>query len=88
MDIQDYRDQIDKIDDELLRLFKERMEVARRIAIYKKERGIPALDATREREKLAAIGEKAGDGLRSYAHTLYSTLFELSRAYQGSFLEQ
>ena len=86
MDLQDYRARIDGVDDELLRLFKERMDISREIAWYKKEQGIPVTDAAREREKLADIGEKAGEEIRSYAHMLYLTLFELSRAYQGSFL--
>jgi chorismate mutase/prephenate dehydratase len=86
MDLQDYRTQIDKVDDELLLLFKERMGIAGQIAQYKKEHGLPVLDAAREREKLAGIGEKAGGDIRSYAHILYTTLFELSRAHQDSIL--
>ena len=86
MDLQDYRAQIDKVDDELLSLFKERMNISGQIALYKKEHNLPVLDAAREREKLAAMGEKAGGDFRSYAHILYSTLFELSRAHQGSIL--
>ena len=82
MDLQDYRKQIDNIDDELLRLFKERMVVARQIGQYKKEHGLPVLDATRENDKLVVISEKAGEEFSSYAKKLYSTLFELSRMYQ------
>ena len=83
MDLRNYREQIDAIDHELLLLFKKRMAVSRQIARYKKEHGLPALDAEREREKLSDIGEKAGEEIRPYAHTLYTTLLELSRAYQG-----
>jgi chorismate mutase/prephenate dehydratase len=86
MDLQDYRAQIDKVDDELLRLFKERMDISRQISQFKKEHSLPLLDAAREREKLAGIGEKAGDEIRSYAHILYTTMFELSRAHQWRFL--
>ena len=86
MDLQNYREQIDGIDDELLRLFKERMDVSHQIALYKKEHSLSALDAAREREKLADIGEKAGEEMRTYAFILYNTLFELSRTHQGSIL--
>jgi len=48
MDLQNYREQIDVIDDELLQLFKKRMNIARQIALYKKEHNLPALDAARE----------------------------------------
>jgi len=87
MDLHDYREEIDKIDDELLRLFQKRMGVCLKIAEYKKERGMPALDASREEEKLCKIAEKADEGLRPYAGKLYTTLFELSRNYQESILK-
>jgi len=85
VDLQDYRAEIDKVDDELLRLFIERMAISSKIAHYKKEHKLPALDPTREREKLYAISEKAGK-MRTYSHALYSLLFELSRVHQGSSL--
>jgi chorismate mutase/prephenate dehydratase len=86
MDLHDYRAQIDQVDDSFLLLFKERMHISRKIAQYKKEHGLPALDSGREKEKLAAIGEAAGGELRPYANKLYSALFEISRAYQESIL--
>ena len=36
MDIQDMRKEIDAIDDQLVQLFKQRMDVAAQIADYKK----------------------------------------------------
>jgi len=86
MDLQRYREQIDKIDSELLKLFSERMNIARQIALFKKEHNLPALDAARESEKLASIDEKASDEMRPFAHKLYELLFELSRAYQEGIL--
>jgi len=82
MDISDYREMIDRIDDELLRLFKERMNVSRQIALYKTEHGLSVKDAAREKEKLAAVAEKSGEELSPYAQRLYSVLFEISRSYQ------
>ena len=55
MDLKDYRKQIDEIDDQMVDLFRRRMEVASAIAEYKKQRGMQVLDATREREKLADV---------------------------------
>ena len=86
MDLQDYRAQIDETDDRLLALFKERMNISLQIAQYKKEHGLPVLDSTRERDKLADMGDKAGDDLRSYTHMLFNLLFELSRAHQEKVL--
>ena len=48
MNLADYRKQLDRIDAEILQLFEERMNVVREIGIWKKQNGIPVLDAGRE----------------------------------------
>lgn len=83
MDINDYRQEIDAIDRELVELFRQRMEVAAKIADYKKENNLPILVPAREREKLKEVAEQAGPEMAPYARVLYSMLFELSRSYQG-----
>ncbi len=83
MDITELRSEIDKIDDELVKLFGQRMDVAARIADFKKENGLPILVPAREREKLADVAKKAGPEMANYTRVLYSMLFELSRSYQG-----
>lgn len=86
MELSDYRNQIDHIDRELIRLFAERMDVAAGIAAYKKEHGLPVLDPARERAKLLDVAEKTPEALQEYAVSLYSLLFELSRSYQSRLL--
>lgn len=86
MDLNQYRQRIDEIDDQLLSLFAERMEVAAGIAAYKKENNLPVLDMRREREKLLQIAEKTPEGLKDYAVSLYSLIFELSRSSQNRLL--
>ena len=86
MDLNDYRKRIDEIDDEMVRLFAERMEVAAGIAAYKRENHLPVLDMRREREKLLQIAEKTPEGLKDYAVSLYSLIFELSRSSQNRLL--
>lgn len=83
MDLQDYRKQIDQIDEQLVRLFAQRMDVAAGIARYKKANGLKVLDASRERAKLQQVAELAGEEMQDYTASLYSVLFELSRSYQG-----
>ncbi len=83
MDIKNLRDQIDNIDDELVRLFSERMDVAAKIADYKKENQLPIFVPSREREKLLDVAQKAGPDMANYTRVLYSMLFELSRSYQS-----
>jgi len=82
MDLLNFREQIDKIDSEILRLFTERMNVCLQIAAFKKEQGLPTRDPARENEKLADIEKKAGEEIGPYARRLFETLLELSRDYQ------
>lgn len=82
MELKDYRAQIDAVDDEIVRLFQQRMDIAKNIAAVKKENGLPILQTAREREKLADVTGKAREDMRSYLRVLYSLLFELSRTYQ------
>lgn len=82
MNLEEYRKQIDAVDDEIVRLFQQRMDIAADIAQYKKSQGLPVLQPAREREKLAAVSSQSRDDLRSYLRVLYSLLFELSRTYQ------
>ena len=83
MDIQQLRGQIDEIDDELVRLFIRRMDVASQIADYIKEHDLPIFVPAREREILQEVAQKAGPEMAGYTRILYSTIFELSRSYQG-----
>ena len=83
MDLKELRSEIDRIDDDLVKLFKARMDVSAKIADYKKEQHLPIFVPAREREKLADVAEKAGQEMGNYTRVLYSMLFELSRSYQG-----
>ena len=83
MDIKDLRGQIDTIDDELVALFRRRMEVSQQIAEYKRENHLPILVPAREREKLQDVSAKAGTDMANYIRVLYSMIFELSRSYQS-----
>lgn len=83
MELTDYRAQIDAIDNDIVRLFQERMAVAAQIAQYKEANGLPIFQPAREREKLAQVSAMAQEDMQSYLRVLYSLLFELSRTYQG-----
>ena len=83
MDLKDLRNDIDAIDDQLVKLFAQRMEISAQIAGYKKEKSLPIFVPAREREKLADVARKAGPEMANYTRVLYSMLFELSRSYQS-----
>ena len=82
MELKDYRDRLDRIDDQLVALFRQRMETVKEVADYKKEHNTPVLAANRERDILYRVTGLCGSELEEYTKILYSTLLELSRDYQ------
>ena len=83
MDLSEIRKNIDEIDDQLVRLFCERMNLSAQVADYKKANNLPIFVPARERQILQTVAEKSGPELENYTRTLYSMLFELSRSYQS-----
>ena len=86
MNIDEYRNRIDRIDKQLVTLFCERMDTASDIAAWKKEQKRPVFDPERERQKLLEVASSVPKELREYTASLYSLLFELSRSYQNRLL--
>jgi len=85
MELNEIRNQIDSVDDQILKLFMERMDLSEEVAAYKNAHSLPILNKTREREVLARVTESAGDRER-YAYHLFSTLFELARSRQAELI--
>ena len=83
MDLNELRQQINSIDDELLNLFTRRMDLASQVADYKRAHDLPILQPVREREILKKVADKAGPELGGYARVLFSMLMELSKSYQN-----
>ncbi len=88
MDIQELRQKIDAIDEEMVGLFVTRMGVAAQVAEYKKARDLPILVPAREQEKLLDVAQKAGPEMAAYTQELYRTILELSRRYQAALNEE
>lgn len=82
MELKDYRKEIDEIDQKMVELFTRRMDIAADIGRYKQENNLPVHDPQRERQKLGTLTEMTREDLGAYVEGLYSTIFELSRAYQ------
>ncbi len=81
MDLKELRTEINEIDEEILKLFLRRMEVAGQVADYKKAHHLPIYQPAREQEILESAAQRAG-GMGSYAKALFACLMELSKQYQ------
>jgi chorismate mutase len=75
------RGHIDRLDAALVYVLAERFAVTERIGRLKRERGLPPLDASREREQLARLREIAAEAGLSLQITesVFSHITELVR---------
>ena len=83
MDILECRDKLDVIDKQILKLFEERMDIAKNVAEYKIEHNKPVLDVAREEQKLATTAEMTEN--KEYeqgAVELFTQLMSMSRKLQ------
>ena len=81
MDLLELRNEIDKLDDELIPLLLKRMDVSRQVAEYKVKNGIPVLNEKRELEILDDVASKCGEQGEAMK-TVFSAIMDASRALQ------
>ncbi len=81
MDLLELRNEIDKIDSELIPLLLKRMSISEKVAQYKVERGIPVLNEEREQEILNNVAAKCGEQGETIK-TVVSATMDASRALQ------
>ena len=86
-DLGSIRTRIDAIDDQICALFAERMACTNEVAEYKRANGLPVLDRTRERHKLADVASKVPAELRGYSQVLFDLIMAVSRAQQSGELD-
>lgn len=88
-ELEQCRKEIDEIDKELVNLFERRMDVAIRVANYKKENDLPIYDEERE----SKVIKKNVDNLRNknydlLARRFFLSIMELSRSIQESIIKK
>ena len=86
-ELENVRNKIDRIDEELVRLFLERLSVSRDVALAKRSTGNAVADPAREREILARVSKEAGPENENAARLFFSTLFSISKARQRAILK-
>ena len=81
MELTELRSRVDAVDEEMLKLFLQRMELSEKIAAYKGKNNLPILHRERERALLARMSAQAGK-MEKYAFHFFETLIGFSRARQ------
>ena len=82
MELKEYRDQIDKIDEQIAQLFEKRMDASAGISKYKKEHNIGVVDSGREKEVIENVTSHVRPEFSDDISMLYSMIFNVSRNYQ------
>ena len=88
-DLLEIREEIDAIDDQIVKLYEERMELAEEVAEYKILNHKPVFDKDREKNKLDALGAKThSDFNRHGVRELFDQIMSMSRKKQYQLLTE
>lgn len=86
-DLNEIRKKINSIDEQLVKLFVQRMDCAKAVAEYKKENNIPILNRERENEVLDRVATQSGEyGL--YTRELFEDIMSMSRSLQQELIDE
>ena len=88
-DLQDIRKELDGLDRDMVALFEKRMTLARDVAAYKMEVGMPVLDRSREEQVLASrVAMLQDSDWEKDDRELYECIMALSRREQETMLRE
>ena len=89
MDLGKLREQIDEIDEQIVKLYEKRMEICSDVAAYKIETGKKVFDKTREEEKLRKVSSLTHNEFNSYGvKELFEQIMSMSRKLQYRLLAE
>ena len=83
MDLASIRQEIDQIDDQIVKLLEERMHLVEQVVAYKKASGKPILDTKREKVIFEKVRSRVTN--KNYQETIVATFSDIlkrSRDYQ------
>lgn len=85
MNLINLRDEIDKVDKELLKLFIRRMDLVTNIAEIKKENGLPILNKERETEIIRRISAETPK-FNDEAAEFFQNIMDISKKIQAKLM--
>jgi len=82
-ELQTFREEIDRIDQEMLALFSERMDIVSKIADYKMAKDMIVYDQNREDEVVNKnLGNCSNDEYKPYYKEVLDVILRVSKEYQ------
>ncbi len=88
MELNEIRSKIDKIDDDILELFLQRMNLSKEVALSKKQTGKAVNDTSREDSIVYRLSTKTPEELKFYLKEVYSAMFAVSKSYQSTLINK
>lgn len=82
MGLDNLRKELDEIDNELIEVFKKRMDITKKIGRYKRVRDVPVRDRGRENEIIKRLEDQVEEEYKFAVEPLYEKIFQLSKEYQ------
>ena len=85
--LEQYRKEIDQIDEQLVDLFEKRMDTAKKVGEYKKERGLEIFCPDREKAVIKKRTEQTKNpAYRQYTAEFFEDIMRISRSLQAKVL--
>ncbi|MDE6847403.1 MAG: prephenate dehydratase [Lachnospiraceae bacterium] len=83
MELLELREELDRIDEQIVNLYEERMDICSKVADYKIETGKKVLDKSREEEKLRKVRSLARNEFNAHGvQELFEQIMSMSRKLQ------
>lgn len=86
MELKELRDEIDKIDDEMARLFEKRAKIACEVAEFKRQHNMEVYQGGREEEVIRRAEELVAPDLAEGVGLFFTTLMDISKCRQQQLL--
>lgn len=87
MNLETLRDEIDTIDEQLVKLFVERMEIVRGVAKYKIENDLPIFHPEREKKVIEKAVHRAPEEMKEYVEDFFNDVMKTSKKMQEKLIE-
>ncbi len=82
------REDMDSIDNHIVKLFVERMEISKKVAKEKERQNLPIYDEKRENAVLIRISRMVDEEIQPYLVELYHSIMDISKEYQETFFNK
>ena len=86
-DLNECRKEIDEIDQQLIKLFEQRMKISKEVVTYKLANNMQIFQPKREKDVIEKNVKRLNDSsLQAYAHNFVQDIMDIGKSYQATFI--